>query len=177
MRGAHIDIGRFFILDMPVGIVSVTFEFKSQLIMGITRCIIVGSNVLPQHKTELDRSRSHMFVCRRATVVSCRLNIGTIRFLVFPTGAFFLLIRVGIVDIYAILRLLLRLTFSLHILVEEKRLCLMGMGVRYNILFISFFSLTHIAMQIIADMYIVFGRKNGKICRQFLDFDRLSFRI
>ena len=41
--------------------------------------------------------------------------------------------RVGIVDIYAILRLLLRLTFSLHILVEEKRLCLMGMGVRYNI--------------------------------------------
>ena len=34
-----------------------------------------------------------------------------------------------------------------------------------------------LTMQIIADMYIVFGRKNGKICRQFLDFDRLSFRI
>ncbi len=134
---------------MPVGLVAVAVECKRQLVVGVATCVVVGVDVLTEHKSVDDFPDSSGGA---VAIYTAHLHVCPIRLMILPSRLEIALHRFRIPYFLTVDRLILLLALSLHVFEEIERFGCVGMRFVKNRLIAALVALAAVTVLIVTYM-------------------------
>ncbi len=119
----------FGVVDVPVDVVGEAVELERQLVVVVALGVVVRLHVLAQHEAVGDLAAADPIGVDR-TVVGLHLDVAAVGLVVLVSGVALLLVARGVELVVVVAVLPLVLALALHVLVEEERFGLFGVGGR-----------------------------------------------